>query len=96
MQSLLENCSEPDIEDIRCRWPFEAPLMLQVSMRSHLAKRALGPGEGERDTCLSLSHIYTHTFLGLGTFFFHKDMFYDYAFLFMTKQSHIRLRGSGV
>lgn len=56
----------------------------------------LGAGDGGRDTCLSLSHIYTHTFLGLGTFFPHKDMFYDYTCIFMTKQSHIRLRGSGV
>lgn len=36
----------------------------------------------KRDTCLSLSHIYVHTFLGLGTFFHHKGMFYDYVCIF--------------
>lgn len=59
-------------------------------------RAGLGLGEGERDTCLSLSHMYVHTFLGLGNVLPHKDMFYDYTCIFMTKQSHICLRGSGV
>lgn len=62
-QSRAENCSEPDIEGIRCRWPFGAPPppMLQVSMRSHLAVQASGSGGWRRGTPVSACLTYTRT-----------------------------------
>lgn len=73
-------------------WPFGAPSCWRSAWITPGHAGRAGAG---RDTCPNLSHICT-CIPGPGNFFPHKDMFYDCTGIFMTKQSHIRLRGSGV
>ena len=71
---LLGNCSKPDPEGIKCRWPLRAPLMPQGSVSSHLDTLAPGFGGGLGTPVLARL-TFTHTFRGLGTLFPTKTCF---------------------